>query len=338
MELRYPLLLIILLIAVAAYIYFQNSKKQEYKSGLKIANTKFIKNTSYYKEKLKKYNLLKKIITICSLISIFVSIVMIARPSKIETKNSNEYNRDIVLCMDVSGSVDSLNRELVNNLKDTVNSLKGERFGISIFDSSYVTVAPLTDDYEFINKELDNISRAFGYRDISVEHNYEQEKLEEDYYLLRGYITSGTTEGRGSSLIGDGLASCIYNFPNIDEERTRIIIFSTDNSLAGTPLVDLTTAANISKSKNIKVFGIATSDIMTKEAKEYKNAVEITGGKYYVHGENTMNNIISDIEKTSKTLLKDQIDTVKTDVPLIPFLFLLISFSVLLVLNKKVLL
>ena len=34
----------------------------------------------------------------------------------------NEYNRDIFLCMDVSFSVNDLNKEIVDALKDTVNN------------------------------------------------------------------------------------------------------------------------------------------------------------------------------------------------------------------------
>ncbi len=333
MELRYPLLLIILVIAVCVFLYLQKNKIRNYDKGIKIANTKYIKNSNYYQDKLNKYKLLKKIITICSIVSIFISIFMISRPSKIETKDSSEYNRDIFLCMDVSSSVDDLNRDLVDNLKDTVNSLKGERFGISIFNASSVTLVPLTDDYEYVLDVLEKIKLSIDVNNGSGDIKYG----DDNYFPIRDYIINGTQEGSGSSLIGDGLASCVYSFSNLDEERTRIIIFSTDNSLAGKPLVDLSTAADISKSKNIKVFGIATNYMNKKDAQAYKAAVEKTGGKYYEHGKKAMTSIISDIESTSKSLLKNQIDTTKTDIPLIPFIILLISFSVLMVLNKKVL-
>lgn len=337
MELRYPLLLLILLVAGGYYIYKYRNHKKEYIAGVKIANTNYIKKSSYYQEKLKKYNIIKKAITMCSIISIFISIFMISRPCKIDTKDSDEYNRDIFLCMDVSGSVNSLNIDVVDSLIDTVNSLKGERFGISAFDSSSVVLVPLTDDYEYVIDVLKKVKKSLGYHDYSVEHDYKQERQDEDYYYINGYIVNGTMEGSGSSLIGDGLASCVYSFSNMDEKRTRIIIFSTDNSLAGKPLVDLSTAADISKSKGIKVFGIATKNISTQDAKEYKAAVEKTGGKYYEHGKKAMQSIISDIESTSKSKLKNQMETNRSDVPLIPFLSLLISFSILIILNKKVL-
>ena len=58
----------------------------------------------------------------------------------------------------------------------------------------------------------------------------------------REYLQAGTLSGaesRGSSIIGDGLASCIPYFGELEEERTRIIIFTTDNDLAGNEIVTI---------------------------------------------------------------------------------------------------
>ena len=334
MELRNPVVIIIVIVAMAIYFIFSRVKKEKYTIGSKIANTKFLKNSSYYKKKIKQYNLIKKFIYLVFGSSILLSTILISRLAKVDTINNDQYNRDIFLCMDVSASVDELNTELVESLKDTVKKLNGERFGISIFNTSSVVLVPLTDDYDYVIGVLDEMKKS-----LKANNSTYTGDNGDDFFYVRNYIYSGTLEGsesRGGSLIGDGLASCVYSFSNLDEERTRIIILSTDNDLAGTPIVTLDKAAKISRSKGIKVFGIGTK-IMTNDDKiAFKNAVESTHGKLYEHSTSTVDNIVKDIESTSKSLLKNQTETKKVDIPQIPFVMLLISIIGFILISKKV--
>lgn len=334
MELRYPFIIIIIIIIIIGYFFLSKKQDNKYKNGSKIANTQYLKNTDYYKIKIKEYNIIKKAIMIIFSVAIFCSAILIARLSKIETGNINQYNRDIFLCMDVSSSVDELNSELVESLKNTVNQLHGERFGISIFNTSSIVLVPLTDDYDYVLNVLEEIKKS-----IEMNNSTDYNKYSDDYFYISSYIYSGTLEGnelRGSSLIGDGLASCVYSFSNLNEDRARIIIFSSDNDLAGTPLVSLDKAAKISKSKGIKVFGIGTKSMKENNKLEFKNAVEKTGGKFYEHSTLTVNNIVDDIESTSKSLLENQVETKELDIPQIPFVILVISVAGLIVLGRKV--
>ena len=331
MELKYPIFILITIILIVILIIVIRKKKEKYNSGSKIANTYFIKNTNYYKKKIKLYKLLRLVVQANCILAIIISSILIARPIKVDTVNSTQYNRDIFLCMDVSASVNTLNLDIVETLKKTVNQLHGERFGISIFNSSSVTLVPLTDDYDYVIDVLDQIKQSIN----SPIYNTRKD----DYYYVRNYIISGTLEGaeqNGGSLIGDGLTSCVYNFPNLDEERTRLIIFTTDNDLAGTPLVTLDTAAKISKSKKVKVFGIGTKTINNTNRQSFKNAVELTGGKYYETSNSTINSIVNDIESTSKTILKNQSETREYDLPTIPFIILVTSIFSLIIINRMV--
>ena len=309
MALKYPLLIIILPIIIIGYLFYNKKKELESKKGSKIANTLFVKNTTYYKKLLKSYNFYKTILYSCFIIAIISSIILCSRLQKVETNNVNEYKRDIFLCMDVSASVDDLNIKLIDNLKETVNSLQGERFGISIFNTTSVLVSPLTDDYDYIISSLNEIENSIKANNSNYYTNY----LDDDFYYIRNYIYSGTIEGneeRGSSLIGDGLASCIYSFPKLEEEkRSRIIIFSTDNELAGTPLITLDKAAQIGKKKQIIVYGIGTTVMKDKDRKEFKSAVELTNGKFYEQSQKAVKNIVNDIEKTSKSLVESKFET-----------------------------
>ncbi len=333
MEIRYPILIIIGIVLILLAIFLKR-KKDKYTTGTKVANTSLVKDLPYFKKKIKFYKFLILLSKVICIISMLICTILLARPYNVEITTEEEYNRDIFLCMDVSASVDELNYELVDTLKDTVSSLKGERFGISIFNTSSVVLVPLTDDYEYVIDVLDKIKKSIEYNNDYDLTYYNTD----DYFSVMNYITSGTLEGsetKGSSLIGDGLASCVYSFSKLGEEdRTRIIIFSTDNELAGTPLLTLEEAATISKKENVIVYGLGPAIVKNKA--EYEKAVNITNGKYYDASSSKVKSIVNDIEKTSKSLIKKESQKKEIDTPAIPFIALLISLFILIILNKKV--
>lgn len=333
MELRYPICLLIGALLIILTIFITKKKGRLYEKGTKVANTSYIKEDPYYQKVLKQYTTLTNVIKILCVITMVAATILMARISSINSIDTNEYNRDIFLCMDVSDSVNELNLEIVKNMKETVNSLKGERFGISIFNSSNVILVPLTDDYNYVLDTLDKLSEAI---DIRVNGS---PLTTEGYSEAFTYLMSGTLEGnqqRGSSLISDGLASCVYSFPKLDEqERTRIIIFSTDNDLAGTPLVTLDQAAQISKDKKVTVYGVGTTLMDEQDKTEFKNAVLKTGGEFYEQSNSSVNSIVKNIERHSKTLLEEKNKTYQIDKPLIPFIFLLTSIIIIIILEKR---
>ena len=332
MELIYPFILYISIPIIIFLLIIKINKKSIYKNGKKVANTQYTKSIPYYNEIMKKYKVLKYAVQGICILCIFLSFLLLARPSKVDINNASMYTRDISLCMDISASGDELNKGLVKNLKETVKSLKGERFGISIFNTSSVVLVPLTDDYDYVIEVLDTLEKSLD-RSTSTSSSSE-------YLYLADYIESGTlidVETRGSSLIGDGLASCVYTFSNLEEDRTRIIIFSTDNDLAGNSIVTLEEAGQISKNKNITVFGITPDFISNEDKIELKDAVENTGGKLYTSdSKTTVSDIVKNIEQTGKSLIKNKKEIRKIDKPEIPFILLVLSITILFVLNKRV--
>lgn len=333
MELKYPFVLGLVVLILIVIIILGKKHKRKFKNGLKIANTQYLKKSVYYQNLIKKYHLLKSLVLTSLLIAIGACSFLVARLTKIETYTEEQYNRDVMLCMDVSTSVDELNLELIESLKKTVGTLEGERFGISIFNTSSVLLSPLTDDYDYIISILDNIKKS-----INLNNNFDF-SFNDNYLALENYIISGTlvnNETRGSSLIGDGLASCVYDFSNLDEERTRLIIFSTDNDLAGKPIATLDEATDLSLKKNIKVFGIGTNKMQKNQEQEFKNAVLKTGGKFYEQSSSLVSNIVNDIEQSSKSLLKKDTKTNRIDIPKVPFIILIIALSLFIILSKQV--
>lgn len=310
MELKYAFIIPVGALVLILLLFLQRKKKGGYAGGTKIWNLSLLEQEPYFKKKLATYRLLCTLAAISCIAAISATFILAAQPYKTITTEKETYSRDIILCLDISYSVDELNLELVETLKDTVNHLKGERFGIVIFNSSSVLLSPLTDDYKYIMETLDQLKDSISCRISTSGGDYDIESVttDDNWLYLDNYIIDGTLVGndeRGSSLIGDGLATSVYDFSNLEEERTRIVIFSTDNQLEGTPIVTLDQAATLCKENHVVVYGIGTSQMYDKDKAEMKAAVTKTGGKFYLQEESgTVSDIVKNIEKEGKNLVK----------------------------------
>ncbi len=318
-------------IAVLGVLFVLRFKKtNKYKGGKKVAGISYIEEEPYYKKKVLQYKILSCVLVGSFVIGLFISFFLLAGPYKVIAVEKENYNRDIMLCIDVSNSVNELNMQLVEELKDTVENLKGERFGIVIFNASAVMLCPLTDDYAYIIDLLDQIEESLKI--------YTSDDFSENYFYASDYIISGTilgAEERGSSLIGDGLATSVYDFPDLEEERTRIVIFSTDNELEGTPIVTLEEAANICQDNNVVVYGVGTKEMGASEREEMEAAVKKTGGRFFLEEESgTVREIVRGIEKAGKNLVKGKEQMRKIEMVEAPIIILVVSIFILFLLTK----
>lgn len=335
MGLRYSFIMFIGIVIVIFLVLFKYKKRvYKYDGGKRIANTKYVKKIPYYQELLKKYKILVFFIEGLFIVSFIFLFLLLSRPVFVDKVKVNEYNRDIFLCMDVSFSVNDLNKEIVDALKDTVNNLKGERFGISIFNTTSVLLVPLTDDYDYVIDSLDKI-----YQSIEAINDFDYSS-----YYIYDYIIAGTVEGSnsyGGSLIGDGLVTCVDSFSGLEEDpdRTRIVIFSSDNDVPPTskPVYSLEEASKYAKEKKVTVYGISTANTTSTNKVSFRSAVELTGGSLYEESTGaTVSDIVKNIESTSKNLTVGKEETIRTDIPEVPFMILLFSMVILFVLTKRV--
>lgn len=305
--------------------------KNSYKGGKKVAGISYIEEEPYFKKKVLQYKTLSYIYVATLIIALLTSFWLLARPYKTVITEKENYNRDIILCIDVSTSVDNLNMQLVEELKDTVKNLKGERFGIVIFNASAVMLSPLTDDYAYTIDILDQIGK-------SLETNSSGNSSTGNYFYESNYLLKGTLVGaeeRGSSLIGDGLATTVYDFPDLEEERTRIVILSTDNELEGTPIVTLDEAASICKENNVVVYGVGTKEMGDDERTGMEDAVEKTGGSFFMEEESgTVHEIVSRIEKAEKSLIKGKKQIRQVEMIEVPVEILIVSVFLMILIAK----
>ena len=338
MELKSPLALYICAGVAAVFVIaaFINIRfKRKYRGGKKTYLPEYLKKESMYKTRIVWYNILKYILIVLIIASLVLSGFLMARPYKTESKQLANYNRDIILCMDISTTCDNLNATLIDKLEDVVRELNGERFGIVIFNTSPVLLCPLTNDYQYIIEVLDKVKEGLKMR---LDYMNGRILFSDRLYELEAYIENGTlvdNQERGSSIIGDGLAAACLDFYDYEDkpDRTRVILFSTDNELFGDEIITLPEAGQMCEDRNITVFGIGTEKMADPDRAMMKRVVEDTGGTFY-YGEDRdiVGNIVDDIRAQIATLDDTKYEIIETEMPEKAFRLLLLSISLMLLL------
>ena len=264
-----------------------------FRRGLKVANAEYVNTLATFRS-AKRIHLVSSVFMELFLIAaIIASIVLAGRPYKRETINQGVRKRDIFLCMDVGIYLDTLNEELLDEMIELVRGLNGDRFGVSIYSSMTLLYVPMTDDYDYVIKKLEDLKDYFRLI-IKLDQEYGaygfnlpyalpdslQATWDEDYnrYLdLSAEIADPTYLGRyrkGHFLVGDGLASCMYSFPKFGaEDRSRIILLSTENTndIDGKPLVNLDEACDLCKKNRVTVFGLFRGKAAFEQSAEPNN-------------------------------------------------------------------
>lgn len=232
-------------------------------------------------------------------VTAIVAGVVAARPMSAQTIQPVNTSRDIMLCLDVSGSMSEVDVEVLTVFEELLDDFEGERIGLTIFNSSPVQIFPLTDDYDFIREHLESMTRSFDYVDQIPEH------------------WVGTLNGDGASLIGDGLAACTMGFDRPGDDRSRSVIFATDNEVNGASIVTLDEAAAYAASKEVRVF--ALNPVQGKDADvsaELTAAAEATGGAAFgLRDTTTVSDIVEQVQEQEATELRGEAQVVWTDAP-----------------------
>jgi Ca-activated chloride channel family protein len=254
------------------------------------------------------------------------AVVAAARPAERSTVSPEQRNRDIILCLDASGSMSSADAAVVEVFTRLAQGFDGERLGLTVFDSSAVQVFPLTDDYEYMQDQLRVAKDAFDGAPGSA-----------------GFL-DGTWNGPGSSLIGDGLASCVQDFPATDpgagpgtgtEQRSRSVILATDNFISGDPIFTLQEAAALATKKEVRVFALNPGDYdygtdPDQPGAQLRSAAEGTGGAYYgLDSPEAVPDIVRKVQSTEATAFRAAPQAAVADRAEIPLAIAVVSGLVL---------
>ncbi|KTF03520.1 VWA domain-containing protein [Trueperella bernardiae] len=196
------------------------------------------------------------------------SAYLAARPAGADSLRRELASRDIMLCLDVSGSVLTYDAEVLRSFAKLVESFEGERVGLSIFNSASRLVFPLTSDYNVVTGQIDAAVDVMSTQDPAGLNR-----------LIAG--TEAGVEVHGSSLIGDGLVSCLFSFDFDDADRARTVIFATDNELAGDSVFTLAEGIERAKEGGVVVHGIYISGPWSDDNAEMRDLLGAAGMYYY---------------------------------------------------------
>ena len=199
-------------------------------------------------------------------------------------------SRDIVLCLDVSGSALPYDREVIDTYRTLVDNFKGERIGLSIFNSTSRTVFPLTDDYELVSEQLDKTSTILK----GVESQDDIDKMKDsDYQAISDWLEGTQNRKEATSLIGDGVVSCAAMLPGFaygssnaetaSRQRAASIVLATDNVVSGDPTYTLQEALDLTKQAEITVDGLFSGPQQSESeqtTKQFESEIESHGGVF----------------------------------------------------------
>lgn len=215
-----------LLLPVLVWWYLK--KGDHYQSAMIVSTTGgFV--TRSWKNRFRHISFVLRLLALCALI------LALARPQKRNTEERTEGEGiDIVLCMDVSGSMGSRDippsrMEVAKEVAmEFVRSRPVDRIGLVIFSGESFTQCPITTDRNTLLIQIQNLES-------------------------RKYLADGT-------VIGEGLATSVDRLSK-SPGKSKVIILLTDGKEdpPETRLIDPLTALDIARTKGVKVYTIGMS-------------------------------------------------------------------------------
>ena len=254
------------LVAIVAYSIFHfHTKQRKTKKAAIVAHSKRVKALPEYEKVRKEYRFLLVMVAICFAVSVVSITISASRPISVDVIEPDYETRDIVLCIDVSGSQSNEMVDVLTYFSSTLSKLRGQRVGIGIFAAKAAIVSPLTNDYDALELVLKDILNTYSFG------------------------TGSTALSIGaSSAIGDGIINCASAFDKITEEgRAQSIIVATDD-YQNDGIATVKQAGNYLAKYGIVLYGIDTVKESNAYAMKYnerindlRQAAKTTGGLYY---------------------------------------------------------
>lgn len=270
--------------------------------GAPVANTEALWRSPAVRPWVRRYRAWRAAAVVVVGLALFAAANVAAQPVLVEERSRILANRDIVLCLDVSGSMSDFGAQVADTFLTLVDSFEGERIAMSVFNSTSATIFPLTDDYELVRERLEEGRRALD------------DPGSEEYWEFVAGVDGIPDE---ASLIGDGLASCALLFDQFDAERSRSIIFSTDNAVWGTPVYTLPQATDLVMARGVVVHGLFGDDSSYTgqlEKLEFRSEVSRTGGLYFeLDDPSLVEKIIEDVQSYQEVDMEAEPERVRVD-------------------------
>ncbi|MGQ9708320.1 MAG: vWA domain-containing protein [bacterium] len=243
----------------------------------------------------------------------------LARPQKgRQFEDVEALGIDIILCLDISGSMQALDFAPSDRLtvakekaKEFISRRKGDRIGLVIFSATSLTQCPLTLDHNILNEIIDRV-----------------------HY---GILEDGTA-------IGMGLASAVARLKE-SKAKERVVILLTDGR-NNTGDIDPLTAAQTAAALGIKVYTIGVGSKgpvpfpvddpflgrrlvqveVDLDPETLRQIAEITGGKFFlVSDPKALQRVYEEIDQLEPSTFKTRRWTLYQELAHRPMLLALLS-------------
>jgi hypothetical protein len=264
--------------------------------------------------------------SIALVVSLALALVLIARPSQVDHNDEHTSSRDIVLCLDVSGSTLPYDREVIDTYLQLVSQFQGERIGLSIFNSTSRTVFPLTDDYALVTTQLKAASKVLK----GVQNQDDIDNMSEgDYQKISDWLDGTQNRKDATSLIGDGVVSCAAMLPGFtyatesttatSTQRSSSIVLATDNVVSGTPTYTLKQALDVAQSAGISVDGLYSGpqeSVQDAATKDMKTQIEGHSGTFFTQSNGaSVDELVRQIENRKQAQAQSRSQAAVIDAP-----------------------
>ena len=267
-----------ILIGAGAFAWL--SARPPERSTTWVANTAALRRLPAFQRERSR-TLWTAVLAGAALVALGVSAAVSAgAPVKRHVEHPQLASRDIVLCLDASGSMLPFDGQILRSFQDMAEHFDGERLALQLWSAQTVTRFPLTDDYELVNAVLAEAAGLIDSGYLGPEGDYVLVTHELADYL-EGIEAPGGE--KISSLVGDGLATCVMGFDATDADRSRTIVLATDNEVMGEQIYSLAEAVEFATSRNVDIIALYPSEggVLTAEGEQLRSVVQGAGGDFY---------------------------------------------------------
>ena len=306
---------VLAVVVIATVVGWMLARRAGVRSGKKgwVANTGSLRGLPKYQALVRRTRASLAMAFVCFLIAVIATSVSAGAPVDRYVKHDKSASRDIVLCLDSSGSMLPYDSKIGGAFRQIISHFEGERISLQLWDAYSMTMFPLTDDYDMATDVLQDMSDTIDTGLIQVGG-----KISGTRELFE-YLEPVLDENQEvSSLVGDGLASCIMGFDHNDKQRSRTILLATDNEVYGSGVYDLSEAIEFAKKQGVTVTALypGSDTNLGYQAQQLRDEVRKTGGDFYdASSPSAVDSVVRQIEAEQKEELDSAGKMIETDRP-----------------------
>ena len=306
---------VLAVVVIATVVGWMLARRAGVRSGKKgwVANTGYLRGLPKYQALVRRTRASLAMSFVCFLIAVIATSVSAGAPVDRYVKHDKSASRDIVLCLDASGSMLPYDSKIGGAFRQIISHFEGERISLQLWDAYSMTMFPLTDDYDMATDVLQEMSDTIDTG--LIRYGGQLSGTQE----LFDYLAPVMDENREvSSIVGDGLSSCVMGFDHNDKQRSRTILLATDNEVYGDGVYDLSEAIEFAKKQGVTVTALypGSDTNLGYQAQQLRDEVRKTGGDFYdASSPSAVDSVVRQIEAEQKEELDSAGKMIETDRP-----------------------